>query len=157
MSNKIAEILKKIQFETDLTQQEIAERIGYTRQYLGVALKKGNNGKILKLLEAEFAEILQNDNKPTVTNDAPNRLSAIDTAKMFAELNKKLDWLTINLEESKRVTEQNNALIQAGLFAQARSVAPPEKIDEMFQSSIDFAREILKRTQGKLLIVKKKK
>ena len=65
MSNKIKEIVSEIQFRLDLTQEQIAERIGYSRPYLTNAINKNAGGKILDSLIKEFGEILQNVSRET--------------------------------------------------------------------------------------------
>jgi predicted DNA-binding protein (UPF0251 family) len=57
MSNKLKELIAEIQFRYDLTQDDIAKRVGYSRPYLTDAIKKGVEGKILDKVQREFPEV----------------------------------------------------------------------------------------------------
>ena len=59
MSKALRDIIAEIQFRLKLTQEEIAERIGYSRPYLTNAIKNNSTGKILDTINREFSEILQ--------------------------------------------------------------------------------------------------
>ena len=153
---ELKNLIKSLKISTGLRQEQISKAAGYRDKSLTQILSGGEGidaaiRRLKSLNLEELKKINRGKASALLSDEATQPLKTEDAAKVFAEINKKLDWLTINLEESKRVVEQNNALIQAGLFAHARSVAAPEKIDELFQSSIEFAREILKRNQDKLL------
>ena len=58
MENELREILNKIQYSTGLTQEKIAQRIGYSRPHLTTAVRNNTKGKILDTLKREFADVL---------------------------------------------------------------------------------------------------
>lgn len=59
MSNNLKEIVAEIQYKLNLSQEQIAERIGYSRPYLTNAIKNNTGGKIKDKIQREFKEILQ--------------------------------------------------------------------------------------------------
>lgn len=61
MSNELKDLVEKIQYVTKLTRAEIAERAGYTREYLSMAIKKQTKGKIIDTLQKEFEKELHNN------------------------------------------------------------------------------------------------
>lgn len=63
MSNKLKDIIDEIQFKLNLTQEQIANRVGYSRPYLTIAIKNGTEGKIYEKLKREFENVLQNSTK----------------------------------------------------------------------------------------------
>jgi len=66
MSNEAAELLKKIQYATGLSLEEIASRIGYSRPYLNNVKLKGEGGKkIISTLKLKFASELKQVEKQT--------------------------------------------------------------------------------------------
>lgn len=62
MHKEIRDIIYEIQYKLDLTLEQIAERIGYTRQHLSRAIKNGTKGKLLEIIKREFADILDAEN-----------------------------------------------------------------------------------------------
>lgn len=61
MSNELKDLVKKIQFDTDKTLQEIAEEIGYSRAYFTNQINKGSNDELKALLLEKFN--LENEQK----------------------------------------------------------------------------------------------
>lgn len=61
MSKNLRDIIYEIQYKLDLTLEQIAERIGYTRQHLSRAIKNGTKGKLLETIKREFADILDTE------------------------------------------------------------------------------------------------
>src|SRR5690349_17201173 len=59
MSNKLTELVKKIQYLKGWTIEQVAQSIDYTRPHLSKEMKKGND-VIEKLLEQTHSDILQN-------------------------------------------------------------------------------------------------
>jgi hypothetical protein len=93
MTNEIADILKKIQYSTDLTIGEIAKKIGYSREHLTKAKKsaKGEEG-ILNALKVQFSDIISQ----SVSRETPAPMAIlsheaimklIDSNKILAEAN----------------------------------------------------------------------
>lgn len=56
MSNKLKDLIAEIQYKHNLTQEDIAKRVGYSRPYLTDAIKKGVEGKILDKVQREFPD-----------------------------------------------------------------------------------------------------
>ncbi len=59
LANELKEIVSEIQFRLKLSQDEIAQRIGYSRPHLTKAINNNLGGKILETLKREFQDILQ--------------------------------------------------------------------------------------------------
>lgn len=56
----LSDLIKEVKFVTRLTQEEIAERLGYSRSYLSQAIASGGNDKIIATVERTFREELEN-------------------------------------------------------------------------------------------------
>lgn len=109
MSNKLANIIAEIQYRLNLSQEEIADRIGYSRPYLSNAIKKDAKGKILDTIMKEFAEIVQNvptekkesprlviqKDEPTIKDQSIYKL--VDSNKALADANKTLSLTNYEL------------------------------------------------------------
>lgn len=61
MSNEAQQLLKEIQYKTGKTLEEIAADIDYSRPYLNNVKLKGGGEKVIGILKAKYAKILQND------------------------------------------------------------------------------------------------
>jgi DNA-binding transcriptional regulator LsrR (DeoR family) len=59
MSNPLKQTVKDIQYHTDLTLDEIADKIEVSRAYFRNEVSKGTSGSILKKLQAKFNEIIE--------------------------------------------------------------------------------------------------
>lgn len=68
--SEIQRVIDEIKFRSKLTQEQIAERLGYDRSYLSQAISSGGNKKIIKLLKKEFQPELEN----ITMADSPNDL-----------------------------------------------------------------------------------
>jgi len=53
-------LVETIQVNGKLTQQDIADRLGYSRSYLSDAINKGGNDKLIRKIELQFSEMLEN-------------------------------------------------------------------------------------------------
>ena len=78
MSKNIKDIIAFIQYKLSLTQEEIADRIGYSRTRLNDAIRRNATGKILQQLKLEFAETL----KESVDYDGHNKKEDIKSSEM---------------------------------------------------------------------------
>lgn len=78
-ANKLKDLVKEIQFRKDLTIEQIAESIGYSRVHLTKEIKKGGNKTLEDLLLKKYNEILQN-----VANETENQVSEPE-AKYFTK------------------------------------------------------------------------
>ena len=59
MSNELETLLDEIQVKTQLTLEEISEKIGYTRPYLNKAKKEGGNKKLIGIIRETFSQVLR--------------------------------------------------------------------------------------------------
>lgn len=59
----IGQMVKDIQYATNLTIEDIAERIRYSRPHLTVLLKQGESEKVVSRLQKEFKEVLTHSTK----------------------------------------------------------------------------------------------
>lgn len=80
MTTRIGRLVKDIQYSADLSIEQVAEKIGYTRPHLNKLMKKGDSKKVYDALQAEFGEILQSviqaQNKTTATETAQKSTNA---------------------------------------------------------------------------------
>lgn len=83
LSKNINQIIAEIQYKLDLTQEQIADKIGYSRTRLSTAIKENATGKILEMLKMGFADVLDNDTKVNETVQA-----AVEEKKEIKELKK---------------------------------------------------------------------
>lgn len=84
MSNQAEILIKKIQYKTGMSLDEIAEKIGYSRPHLNNIKLKGGGAKIIGRLKEEFSEILQNDTSEVHEPGGEIRGSSyIETRKML--------------------------------------------------------------------------
>ena len=65
MENEIENIIKLIKFKTGSTIEQIANKIGYSREYLTSVKNSGKGNKVINVLKKEYKEILQNVIKDT--------------------------------------------------------------------------------------------
>jgi transcriptional regulator with XRE-family HTH domain len=86
LSNKLADIIAEIQFKTKLTQEEIAERIGYSRPYLSNAIKKNAGGKVYQTIMKEFGEVLQNVSFSNNEDEHKNADPVLETENNLAHI-----------------------------------------------------------------------
>jgi len=63
LSKKLKDLIAEIKFKTKLTQEQIAQRAGYTRPYLSNAIKSEDDRHVYDKLSREFAENIQNVRK----------------------------------------------------------------------------------------------
>lgn len=68
MANEIENIINLIKFKTGNTIEQIASKIGYSREYLTAVKNSGKGEKVIIALQKEFKEILQN-----VTSESINK------------------------------------------------------------------------------------
>lgn len=105
-SNRLRQIIKEIQYKTDLTIEEIAKVAGYTRVHITKELKKESSPKVeARLLEA-FQGILQNDakNESLSINENPgeqdrDKDKIIELQSEVIRLLKEKEQLISNLSE----------------------------------------------------------
>jgi hypothetical protein len=121
MSNTLTSLIKKIQFSKDLTIEQVAKSIDYTRQHLSREMKKGNVDIEQKLKETykdvDFSK-LQN-----VTSHA----TETDTIRDLARAN-------ISLSESNRIAiEANREAVSANKEAIATNKTLADSNRELVQ------------------------
>lgn len=103
MSNRAAEILKKIQYETGKTLEEIGAEIGYSRPYLNNVKLKGGGEKIIGILETKYANILQKVSSAATATAATQPIGKFETK----------DPLTALIESNRDLAESNKILAQS--------------------------------------------
>jgi transcriptional regulator with XRE-family HTH domain len=54
----LEEAIRKINKATGLTQEEIADKIGYSRSHLSVSIKTGGSKKLINALKSEFKDLI---------------------------------------------------------------------------------------------------
>lgn len=104
MSNSLKNIVSDIQYRLNLSQEQIAERIGYSRPYLTKAIKAGADGKLLETIKREFPEIAQ---KNTFEEpEAEYFTKKIDANKAIGNLFEKGINITARLTVIEQMLEQ---------------------------------------------------
>jgi hypothetical protein len=61
LSKELETLLDEIQFKTQLTLEEIAQKIGYSRPWLNKQKKSGGGKKLVGILKEAFQDELQKD------------------------------------------------------------------------------------------------
>jgi hypothetical protein len=119
MTNEIADILKKIQYSTDLTIGEIAKKIGYSREHLTKAKKsaKGEEG-ILNALKVQFSDIISQSvaretQQPMAIISHEAIMKLIDSNKVLAEAN-----ADIAAAHKQLAADQHAIMLKLNLIAQ---------------------------------------
>lgn len=118
MSNELKKIVKKIQFRTDKTIEEIAKDIGYARSYFTNQVNIGTNKTLKSLLEKYLL-----DNEQNVTSDAKsdttyvvpqiaNELAKLHTLLPLGDLTVTLkDYVTLLIETKNKAEEREKRLL----------------------------------------------
>lgn len=105
MSNELKSIVKKIQFNTDKTIEEIAKEIGYARAYFTNQVNIGTNKKLKELLLEKFPieneQIVLNGNNKGVQTTINNENANVFETKYLALLEKTIADKDKNLEEKE--------------------------------------------------------
>lgn len=57
----LEEALRVIKKDKNLTQEQIAKRLGYNRAYLSDAIKRGASNKLINAIKSEFEVTVTND------------------------------------------------------------------------------------------------
>lgn len=81
----LEEAIRKIKKATGLTQEEIADQIGYSRSQLSVAIKNGASDKMINALRSEFKEVIGNE---IITPDT--FVKEMETEKFLGEREERL-------------------------------------------------------------------
>lgn len=138
MINKLKEIVKKIQFHTDLTIEQIAKSINYSRVHLSKEIKKGQNETIEKLLFEKYPDILQNVTDNATKGKEIDKPEKDQIIKLFEENKKLLEDKVKKLEEEKKdwekdkeKLEEENRILKAN--ASKRKMATSES-DKSFKA-----------------------
>ena len=91
LSNQLTILLDEIQFRKNITLEEIAETIGYSRPYLTSAKNSGReNKKLIGIIKETYSEILQNgtgkDKKITIDYDKESMVKDIMQLKALVKM-----------------------------------------------------------------------
>lgn len=96
----IAQIVKEIEYRTGLTQQEIADKIGYSRPFLNrhVNGKEDHSEKIAGRLRSEFKDVLTDMNYTTTATVKAKSSNDESLAIRIAKLEKEIAELKAQLQ-----------------------------------------------------------
>lgn len=105
MSQKLLELVKKIQFELKMSREEVAQKLGYTREHFYTLVKKNDPDTITKMFLAFPNELREGvgDGK---------KIAALETTI-------KVMWLVL-IELKSKVTEQSTATVTLEMEAMIR-------------------------------------
>lgn len=105
MSNELKDLIDEIQYRSKLTQKQIAEKVGYTREYLSQAVRNNTKGKIITMLRKEFKDVI--NVKPT------QQPKAIPETKEGTPLEKLINHNSDLIVAHKDVAIANKATAEA--------------------------------------------
>lgn len=105
MSNELKKLVKDIQYKRELTIDQIAAEIGYTRAYLNDAVNKGTNKKIKAALFKAYPFLIEQN----VSIEEP--VKATDSQVAVLVKQGDLDDLREKLLEIEAVVQQNQRLL----------------------------------------------
>lgn len=131
MSKTLDELVKIVQFKLKLNQEDIADRLGYSRGHLSKMIKN-NDVDCIEKIKMEFPNELQiaanNDTKPNVATPE----NAIPTTKNEESLHKLIDSNADLVITNKKLTDLlERAMINSGNSPQVQhSQACLERIAE---------------------------
>lgn len=147
----IAELIERIKAATNLTQEQIADRIGYERPYLSQA-KKSDSEKLKKVLLNEFKKELENLTNKISPNDKliaslereiknlettieHERIQSINLQKQYEEKIKKIEFnLETVLENQKRLKVE----LAVAFRLVVQQIVGPENEDKIESVSNEF-------------------
>lgn len=134
-SNSVLEdLLKIIKSSTGLTQEGIADRIGYKREYLSQA-KKTDSSKLIKALQTNFKEEINKFKNEVMDTEKDGKdLTAMELkAEQVLQVLDRMEYLmrqmTSNLESNTDLILQNQSLMKTTLFGLAQQDAPVLEMD----------------------------
>lgn len=79
MSNSIRKLVKDIQYTTELTLDEIADKLGYSRSYFRNEVSKGRSKSVLETIQAKFKDIIEQN----VSRETQNGLTNVPDVDQF--------------------------------------------------------------------------
>ena len=126
MSNRIELLLKNIQFQTDLTIEQIAKKIGYTRQHLSLAAKTGENEKVYKLLQSEFSEKLHDAIKTDTIEHKTTSAATVSNSRPHSIDKPATSEQTSTMQALLKLIDQNEILVKAN----AQAIAMNDKMTD---------------------------
>jgi hypothetical protein len=96
MSNEIDNIIKKVQYKTGKSLDDIAKDIGYSRPHLSKEKKKGDNEHLLQVLKTKYYNILQEVPQETSgTVPAKDLIQVLKDQNEFLRRNFELSLISI--------------------------------------------------------------
>lgn len=108
----LEEALRKIKKATGLNQEQIAEKLGYTRSYLSDAITKGSSQKLINAISQEFGVVIEKE-LPVIIGSQAEEIEALKTA---------MNVMVLELAELKgRVTKKPFSDVLAALQRKMKS------------------------------------
>ncbi|RFM30068.1 helix-turn-helix domain-containing protein [Deminuibacter soli] len=158
-SEDISDLLNKIKTDFGFTQEEIAQRLGYTRTYISDILKKGGNQKFLNRLDSFYnslgiaykkvSEKTNNEVREPFEEYTSNKkeLQGSDTTLQalfkLSEANNTLAEANKALAESNRTLADNNRdLVQMVKAIAGGSSEIPASVEARFQALLELTAEV---------------
>lgn len=77
MSKELHQMVKKIQFERNLTIEEVAESVGYSRVHLQREMKRDGPSPVIDILRNKYKEVIQNVTPPENVVNSNELIQAI--------------------------------------------------------------------------------
>lgn len=106
-------LINQIKTVTGFNQNQIAERIKYSREHLSRA-KKSNDKELYDVLSAEFYNELNNIPSPTSRNIQPDDRALLQ-ALLFEVANIKAERENLTFDEAVAAIRKNTNLVKAGM------------------------------------------
>lgn len=130
MSNPIRKLVKDIQYKTDFTLDQIAEKLGYSPAYFRNEVSKGKSKSVLESIQTKFNDIIeQNVSREIELKDPQTQYKANggpipdyrdEVIKLLKEQNETLK-MRVNSDLVK--LKENQALIEAWVHTNAKFLA----------------------------------
>lgn len=112
MSKELIQMVKKIQFEKELTIDEVAKSINYSRVHLQREMKKEGSSPVIDILRNKYKEVIQNVTPVEQVNNSNELIQAITR---LAESNERIvqsnsEAIASNKGVTQKVADTNSKL-----------------------------------------------
>lgn len=112
MSKELYQMVKKIQFERNLTIEEVAESVGYSRVHLQREMKKEGPSPVIDILKNKYKDVIQN---VTPAENVVTSNELIQAITRLAESNEKIvqsnsEAIASNKGVTQKVADTNSKL-----------------------------------------------
>lgn len=126
MSKQLTQMVKKIQFEKELTIDEVAKSINYSRVHLQREMKKEGASPVIDILRNKYKDVIQN---------VSSENHGVNTNELIQAIN--------------RLTESTEKIVQSNNEAVASNKGVTEKVAETNMKLADTNAELVQLLKSK--------